>query len=148
MQTVRAERTSWRDEAISARHRQWGWDCPAVDIDFLLIEYDKGEPVALVEYKNEHARVQHTTHPSYQALIRLGDLAGLPVFACRYTDDLSTWSAISLNDKAQRWLPHLSKPPEPDVMSEREWVIFLYHLRGLEPPQDVLDILNGDLVRF
>ena len=49
--TVKKERNGWRDEAISLRHRLWGWDCPCVDIDFLLIEFDKSLPVALVEYK-------------------------------------------------------------------------------------------------
>jgi hypothetical protein len=38
----------WRDEAISQRHRLWGFNCPAVDIDFLMIEYDQGKPAACV----------------------------------------------------------------------------------------------------
>ena len=37
MAEVRPERTGWRDEKLSQRHRMWGWDCPAVDIDFLLL---------------------------------------------------------------------------------------------------------------
>lgn len=45
------ERTGWRDQEISERHRRWGFNCPAVDVDFLLIEYDQGTPVAIIDYK-------------------------------------------------------------------------------------------------
>ena len=56
MPEVRAERTGWRDEELSQEHRKWGFDCPTVDIDFLMLEYDTGRASALVEYKNEHAK--------------------------------------------------------------------------------------------
>lgn len=36
---VKLEKTCWRDLDLLKRHRVWGWDCPAQDIDFL--EYDK-----------------------------------------------------------------------------------------------------------
>lgn len=36
------ERTGWRDEEISARHRIWGVNCPAVDLDFLMGVGDDG----------------------------------------------------------------------------------------------------------
>ena len=42
-----------------------------VDIDWLVVEYDQAVPVALVEYKNEHARPVDPTHPSYRALALL-----------------------------------------------------------------------------
>jgi hypothetical protein len=45
---VKKERSGWRDLELSGRHRRWGWDCPAVDLDFLFLEYDKGKAVALV----------------------------------------------------------------------------------------------------
>ena len=66
---VRQERTGWRDEALSKRHRDWGWDCPAIDIDFLMIEYDKGKSVALVEYggkTNATNAKENYSHPSLQ----------------------------------------------------------------------------------
>jgi len=31
---------------LSDRHRQWGDDCPMVDLDFLMCEYNHGVPVA------------------------------------------------------------------------------------------------------
>jgi hypothetical protein len=47
-----SERTGWRDESVSRRHRKWGFDCPATDLDFMLLEYNHGAPVAVVDYKH------------------------------------------------------------------------------------------------
>ena len=121
---VRQERTGWRDQGLSLRHREWGWDCPAIDIDFLMVEYDLGNPVALVEYKNEHACEQRISHPSYRALIQLADRAQLPLFLVRYTDDFSQWTVIPLNDHAKE------KCPSNWECSESDYVRFLYGLRG------------------
>jgi len=136
---VKQERTSWRDKGLSERHRLWGWDCPAIDIDFLLLEFDEGKARALVEYKNEHAKTQRTGHPSYKALIDLGDRAGVPVFACRYSDDFVKWVVFPLNEKAKPLLP----PEWGTEMTEREYVSFLYELRGKEAPGILLSQLNG-----
>lgn len=59
------ERTGWRDQELSNRHRTWGHDCPAEDVDFLLdtqptmfndsfrlVEYYHARPKALIEYKH------------------------------------------------------------------------------------------------
>jgi len=128
---VRPERTGWRDMRLSQRHRQWGWDCPAVDLDFLFLEYDRGRAVALVEYKHERAMLQHASHPTYQAMTDLGTRAGIPVFAVRYADDFSWWRVVALNAKARDYLPQRRE------MTEQEWVTFLYELRGYKPPEDL-----------
>ena len=133
MREVRPERTGWRDEALSRRHRRWGWDCPAVDLDFLFLEYDHGKASAIVEYKNEHAAPQYASHPTYQAMIDLGDRAGVPVIACRYSDDFSEWKAVPLNEKAKQFLP------ERAILDEAEWVGLLYKIRGYDVPQKVID---------
>jgi hypothetical protein len=133
---VRDERTGWRDQALSQRHRFWGWDCPAVDLDFLFLEYDRGKATALVEYKNEHAGPQRASHPTYQALIDLGTRANIPVFAVRYSDDFSWWRVIPLNSVAKK---HLSNRAE---MTEKQYVEFLYKMRGYSVPKDVLDGLE------
>jgi hypothetical protein len=130
---VRAERTGWRDEALSGRHRRWGWDCPAVDLDFLFLEYDHGKASAIVEYKNEHAAPQYASHPTYRAMIDLGDRAGVPVIACRYSDDFSEWNAVPLNDEAKKYLSNRM------TLSEREWVRLLYRIRGYECPESILN---------
>ena len=133
MPEVRPERTGWRDEGLSRRHRRWGWDCPAVDLDFLFLEYDRGKATAIVEYKNEHAAPQYISHPTYQAMIDLGTRAGIPVLACRYSDDYSLWKVVPLNDEARKHLP------ERKEMPESEWVKLLYKMRGYDCPQSVVD---------
>jgi len=131
---VRQERTGWRDLSLSARHRKWGWDCPAVDLDFLFLEYDKGKAVALVEYKHERAKPQHATHPTYQAMIDLGTRASVPVFACRYKNDFTEWLVVPLNPKALEFLPARKS------MTEREWITFLYLIRGYRVPATLFDV--------
>lgn len=136
---VKPERTGWRDLALNDRHRRWGWDCPAVDLDFLFLEYDRGKAIALVEYKHEKAKPQYQTHPTYQAMIDLGTRAGIPVFAARYAGDFSWWKVVPLNQTAKEFLP------ERQTMTEREWVTFLYQLRGYTPPDE---LFNGDGVEI
>jgi len=137
------EITGWRDEKISRRHRDWENDLPAIDLDFILIEYDKGEPKALIEYKNENAPSQNFNLHSYQALIKLGTRAELPVFFCRYyipdvdltqsplsaADEekivkLSWYFLIPLNDLAKRF-----NFPERKV-TERTYRNWLLHIRN------------------
>lgn len=139
MPEVRPERTGWRDEALSRRHRRWGWDCPAVDLDFLFLEYDRGKASAIVEYKNEHAAPQYASHPTYQAMIDLGNRAGVPVIACRYSDDFSIWKVVPLNDAAKKIVPDRLE------LNEQGWVKLLYKIRGYEVPQGVLDGINTEI---
>ena len=133
---VRQERTGWRDQALSERHRRWGWDCPMLDIDFLALEYDKGVSVAIVEYKHENAEKQYSSHPSYRALRDLGDKADLPVFAVRYAGDFAWWLVVPLNSRAKQVVPERKK------MTEREWVEVLYRLRNYELPDGLFDGLE------
>lgn len=128
---VKPERSGWRDLRLNQRHRMWGWDCPAVDLDLLFLEYDKGIPTAIVEYKHENAPPQYASSANYQALINLGNRAELPVFAVRYTNDFEWWEAIPLNDLARKWCP------ERKQMKESEWVRLLYQMRGYEPPANL-----------
>ena len=132
MPEVKQERTHWRDEGLSQRHRRWGWDCPAVDIDFLMLEYDSGTASAIIEYKNEQAQTQYASHPTYRAMIDLGNKAGIPVIACRYNDDFTMCTAVPLNRKAREYIPNRTE------YDEVGWVKELYRLRGREVPDEVL----------
>ncbi len=138
MPEVRPERTGWRDEGLSRRHRLWGWDCPAVDIDFLLLEYNHGRASALVEYKSLHAGFQDTSHPTYRALADLGNRAGIPVLICYYTDDFAEYWAAPLNYVAKRFLADWA------IMTEQQWVGLLYRIRGYEVPQEVLNGIHAE----
>ena len=44
-----------RDAWLSGRHRVWGSNVPAMDLDFILAEYDKCVPVALIDYKHQRS---------------------------------------------------------------------------------------------
>ena len=135
MQTTK-ERTGWRDERISLRHRMWGVDCKATDIDFLLIEYESKSPAALIEYKNEFAPPQKPSNTQYKVLVNLGNSANIPVIAVRYANDFSKFKVIPLNKRALYFVPDRIE------MSESEYVNLLYKMRGIETPQNVLEALR------
>lgn len=131
IKTVQKERSNWRDQEISKRHRKWGWDCPAIDIDFLMLEFDEGEPIAIVEYKNENAAPAYPTHPSYKAIRGMCDKAELPFFGVRYAFDFSWWKVKPINSEAQKVLKNTK------TMSEKEYVQLLYDIRGKKYPQEL-----------
>lgn len=131
-----SERTEWANRAISVRHRLWGV-LPALDVDFLLIEYNRSEARALIEYKSVFAQPQYPSHPSYIVLSKIGDAAKLPVFVVRFSPDFANWIVTSINSVAKRMFPNKQE------FSEKQYVSWLYHLRGTQAPKEVLDNLNS-----
>ena len=128
MNTWRTVRTGWRDSELSQRHGAWGFNCPAVDLDFVMMEYNHGKPCALVEYKHKNARPFDPTHATYRALIALADgYSGgpLPCFVARY--DPSNWSFIiyPLNERARAHYAHCSG----QILTEQRFVRSLHLLR-------------------
>lgn len=121
------ERTGKRDLALSGRHRDWGFDVPAVDIDW-FIEYDHAQARGLVEYKHEQAAPADQKDPNHLALADLAgvDRAAVPFFGARYAGDFSWFRVVALNKEARVWLP------ERREMTEDEWVALLYRIRGRE----------------
>ena len=137
--TVRPERTGWRDQELSARHRMWGWNCPWLDLDFVALEFNNGKPAFLVEYKNERAAPVNCDHPTYRAFAELGNgyREGIPVFICRYASDFSWLKVRPLNDKAKKFLSHAT------VMNEADWVSLMYKIRGREAPPMLLAMFQN-----
>jgi len=143
---VKAERTGWRDLDFSKRHKEWGWDCPAVDVDFLMVEYDAGEPKALVEYKHERAALVAVGDKSRKALEKLASRGGVPAFGVRYyshaqPDGSILWGPfriVAINDLGMKALGERG----PVTMSEFDYVTLLYRLRGRSLPQDVAPLLR------
>lgn len=131
-----SERSGWRDERISARHRMWGSWATAVDIDFVLIESTiAAEPKALIEYKSFHAT--SATHFQVRLLRNLADAAGIPAFLALYWPDIWAFRVIPQNGLARRFLPHERQ------MTERQYVELLREIRGID---DALpDSLNNEL---
>jgi hypothetical protein len=124
MPDVRLERTGWRDLSLNERHRLWGWDCPAVDIDNLFLEYDQGQPKALIEYKNEHAEAVNPEHPSYRALRALANGSKIPLLLVRYASDFSWWAITPMNDHARAVVSQRT------TITEQAFVVLQYKLRG------------------
>lgn len=147
---VRRERTGWRDEGISARHRLWGFDCPAVDLDFLVVEYNHGLPVGLIEYKHERASTPSLKHPTYNALRALADghhrredgqfvHDPLPFLWVRYWPDIWAMKTHPANDIAAKVFN------EGEILTERDFVARLYYLRRLTLNKHLAGALNTSL---
>lgn len=138
---VRKDRTGWRDESISLRHREWGFNCPAVDLDFLVVEYNFGKPVALIEYKHYKYDRQNlnTNHATYRALLALADAAVLPFAVAVYWPDTWAFCIKPVNDLAMKWFSTW----EP--LTEREYVERLYAMRSMIITKELAGKLHGEL---
>jgi len=138
------ERTSYRDLSFLRRHREWGWNCPGEDIDF--IEYDHKLAVALLEYKMrynlQNCIVPRETEKGFTnlaALIDVGNRASLPVFIVFYKHKWN-FRIFPLNYFANE------KQPPQEILSEFRFVQFLYQLRGRELPQEVSLKLKSNIL--
>lgn len=128
MSTWRTERTGWRDAALSERHGHWGFNCPAVDLDFVMMEYNHGKPCALVEYKHKNAKAPDEGHATYRALVALADgyrNGLLPCFIATYDPEIWTFKVTPLNDSARKHYAHIGG----EWMTERRFVRSLHLLR-------------------
>lgn len=135
------ERTGWRDERISRRHREWGFKLPAVDLDFPLLEYHYGKPAALIEYKSYQARTVDLGSASFRAMALLADNSNIPFFVVRYwasTQD-APWRfrVAPVNSFAHHYVDNIT------MMSELDFVTLLYRLRSQPLPDDIKPILGA-----
>jgi len=147
------ERSFKRDAWISQRHRTWGMDVPMQDLDFVCAEYDNALPVALVDYKHEHAPIDLNSIGA-KVLTNLGDMAGIPAFFVRYghtnqdgywgdiAEDSTPWfQLMPLNIYAHGLdLPTLDDNTE---LTELEYVSWLYSIRGRAIPPHIVKHIAG-----
>lgn len=132
------ERTGWRDEDISRRHREWGYNCPAVDLDFVMAEYNYGRPVALVEYKYKEAQVKYS-HPTYKALRALADgygANGIPFIIAFYCNVDWWFQVVPMNKNAENFYQGFFD------LTESQFVDSLYHMRKNVLLQSDVDAIN------
>ncbi|MFH1013597.1 MAG: hypothetical protein V1769_03705 [Thermoplasmatota archaeon] len=135
------ERTGWRDKEISHRHRVWGFNCPAVDLDFLMVEYNIGLPVALVEYKYFNAAIPNLKHPTYRALHALADSAQIQFYLAYYWPDIWAFKIIPINELSQIF--YNSKMPV--IFTERQYVEMMYRIRHRAIDEYVFKLLKNEL---
>ncbi len=136
---VRLDRSGWRDQEISERHREWGFNCPAVDLDFLVVEYNKGLPVCLIEYKHFKAQQPTLNHATYRALSDLANnykTEGLPLMVAFYWPKIWAFKIIPVNNCAKK---HFT---DGELLSEYDFVKRLYLLRRLTLADSLRDKLN------
>lgn len=120
---AKEEKLGWRDERISQFHRELGYDYPAVDIDFLLCEFDSGIPVALIEHKHENFKDPTGIIPSFTAIRALADAAHIPFFLVKYSEDLERFEVQRQNSIA------LAKCQKEFVLSRDQYARWLKWLR-------------------
>ena len=144
---VKGERTFWRDLKLLKRHRDWGWDVPAEDIDFL--EYDKEKVVALVEYKMVRdlqqchkdlellRRPGNPGHSNLQALENLGQRAQIPLFLAFYNSTRKYFRVFGVDDLGKK------QQTDSGLITEYKFVEFLYWLRGRDIPNKIKPLLFG-----
>jgi hypothetical protein len=124
----RRERQRGRHRDHNPARRPEGENYPPAEMHFLCQESGLDTAYALCEYHHEKAPEQDLTQPRYQALIKVGDCAGVATFTVRYAGDLSWWRVTPLNQLARDLLP------EQRMMTEQEWSGFLNSLRDLQLP--------------
>jgi hypothetical protein len=137
---VKEERKKWRDLELSIRHKQWGFDCPAVDLDFIMTEFDNRTPCALIEHKHKECGNIKLSDANLVVIINLGNMAKLPVFFTKYDldeeKDKYSFSVLSLNKTA---CEILSVNNNITWWTEKQYVKFLYMLRKRELPEGLFD---------
>ena len=124
------EAKEWRDEWISERHRTWGYQLPATDIDFMLLEYTGSKPIALIEYKTigsvKYVGMDKVMR-GHAPVSNLADMADLPSFVVVYDIHAIKFWVMPSNNKAALLLIN----DNYDAISENKFVSFLRQLRGL-----------------
>jgi hypothetical protein len=154
---IRQESTGWRDAWISQRHRAWGWDCAATDIDGIgtqdvlkadtFLEYFHYQPVALFEYKTYGSLEQlglDKVKRDHEPVKRLATMAGLPSFIVGYDADAVEFQVHPTNEHAENFtvgdwrFGNIAR-----TMTEVQYVGLLYRLRGITMPADLRERLAG-----
>ncbi|ATN93777.1 hypothetical protein SEA_ABT2GRADUATEX2_42 [Streptomyces phage Abt2graduatex2] len=125
--------TGWRDGLLAVRHAHWGHEAPAVGMKFPMIEYDRGEPLAVISYqrRGEQLPTGRDVAAAYTAFGRLHRKTGeqLPFLTVQY--DVRNWSyrVFAHNEPAWHFLGR-----GWTKMTEQQYVNNLYRLRGRHAP--------------
>lgn len=159
---VRKERSGWRDPELAEwhhkhgfaysradindldlndRHRKWGWNCPAVDIDKLFIEYNHCLPVAVMDYKLRESLYVPEPNRSSANNRATSNLCreNVPFFVTIYTKYPWNFRPIWINARARELAP------QKQFLTEVEFVEYLYHLRGCVVPSSIASELDNQI---
>lgn len=125
MNGVRKERSHWRDEEISERHRDYGVQCAAVDGDFTLYEYVSRRVVAIAELKWCRAKYVDLDGANINAQRDLAhhERGLLPLWIAWYWKNPWAYCIHPLNSAAEKLFTPMQR------MSEYDYVRQLYTVR-------------------
>lgn len=146
-----SNRNGWAgfDVTLSDRHRLYGSDIAACDLDFILIEYAYGKAAALVEYKRlKNLRSASLNSTSISALFSINDK--LPTYVIAYSDRFDFYFLkrnaaggqaleqflASRNQKIEYKPVVFADEDEKfsgikaPCLSESDYIRFLHHIRG------------------
>lgn len=98
----------------SQRHRLYGYNCPAVDIDLLLSSADSGNPAALIEFKRKFWAAVDQYDINVKVVRAVAEAAGLPYLLVAYLD-IDTYH---VHEGSDRWRTYTQ-------------IEYLYYLDGL-----------------
>jgi hypothetical protein len=143
MRDVKPELSGKRDLWINDQHRNWGWDCPFVDFDFLGLEYDTCQAVVLIEYKDSRRPNGQPTEPpnfekaNYKTLRNAANKLEVPLLIVHYNSEWNCFKPFVGNDRAKQWV----KAPGL-IMSEIAYVTMLYDIRKRPLPSHLANSLS------
>ena len=136
------ERTGWRDAELSLRHRDWGYNCPAADLDWVVVEYNLGAPVALIEYKWRTSNsfrnlvIPNLRHATYRACRILADNSDIPYLLVFYDKNPWLFCVHPVNEHGKKWFA------ENELLSEYDYVRELYMIRSVAIEESVMRNLS------
>lgn len=116
----------------------------ATDIDaILLVEYSHGRIAALVDYKlGLERKLEDGEGHALATIAELASRGDIPGFVVKYGTDPWRFRVYPMPGYAQGLYPH----GRGELITEREWVTFLYQLRGIDAlPADVARVLDDTL---
>lgn len=99
-------------------------------MDQAWCEFDRREPVAIIEYKDRRARLD-SGDANNTTLRRLADRANLPFLIVVYDTDQVQFGVVPMNSQAKGFVP------EKQILSEEKYVELLYRIRNRVMPEDI-----------
>lgn len=115
------ERTGWRDRALVNWHWRHNLHCRAAGIRLLMLEYNRGTPVAVIDYRRYEDGVPNLDHPVYRAI---SELAGDLPFYLAYYDQRFGFCLYPVNATARGKLFN-----KPHLASESAYVRWQWNIR-------------------
>lgn len=114
------ERSGWRDRALLNWHCVNNVHCRAAGVQLLMLEYNRGLPVMVIEYRRYEDGVPNTDHPIYRAIAAI---AGALPFFIAYYDRGWGFCLTPLNRSARAMAA-------PELLTERDYVAWMHRVRG------------------